>query len=322
VSRSHLGRNCLRLGDPAGARRALAACPDLPGAQVEQARLLARTGQAAAALPILKPLREGQSLDVRTEMVAVQVFRELGRPVEAARAAERADRAVSRYRIANPLEILEPIRARYGLNAALSRGAQLDRANDTVAASQVFEQVSESTPLECLEMVLQTGARMDVQNHHPEEALKKYAALSRRMDVHPDVRLVWGRALAEAGESDLALEQWRRAVAAQPTSLLHEALSQALAARGDAEAARKERAAARLQQAIDQYRSNQLPLALRELDALSRERPDNARLFFYRGLVYSAMGWSTSAEDDFRRSLELDPFNGKARDHLPVSGAK
>jgi tetratricopeptide (TPR) repeat protein len=319
---SHIGRNCLRQGDVPGGRGGLTACPDLPAAQVELARLLARTGRAAEALPILTPLRRGSSLDVRTEMVAVQVFRELGRSKEAAEAAERADRAMGHFRIANPLDVLEPIRARYGLNAILARGAQFDRANDTVAAARIFDEVYEATPVEFLEMMIQTGARMDLQNHHAEAALAKYDALSQRMDLHPDVRQVWGSALAEAGQMDKALKQWRRALAAQPTAMLHRLLGDALAAQGDADAARREHLAARLQQAVDHYRSNQLAPAVAELDSLSRESPDNPRLFLYRGLVYSAMGRAASAEEDFRKCLEIDPFNGKARDHLRDAGGK
>lgn len=317
VCRSHIGRNCLRLGDLSAAEAALAACPDLPAAQVERARLLVRTGRAEEALAILEPLRQTPSLDVRTEMVAVQVFRELGRSEEAARAAERADRAVSQSRIANPLDVLEPIRARYGLNAALSRGAEFDRVNDTLAAAAVFEEVFQNTPLEFLEMVVPTGARLDLYNHQPEAALAKYEALSQRMDVHPDVRLIWGSALLETGQGEQALEQWRRALAAQPTAMLHRTLAEALQARGDAEAARREQSAARLQQAVDRYRSNQLAVALRELNDLSRELPGNARVFLYRGLVRLSLGEAASADEDFRRCIEIDPLNGKARDHLP-----
>ncbi|MBI1348943.1 hypothetical protein GC163_21940 [bacterium] len=313
---SQIGRNCLRLGDLPGAEAAWAACPDMPGAQVERARLLARTGRSEAALSILGPLREDSALDVRTEMVAVQVFLELGRSGDAMQAAERADRAVSHYRIANPQDILEPIRSRYGLNAILGRGAELDRTNQPIATAAVFEEVFQSTPVEFLEMVLPTGARLDLQNHHPEAALAKYEILSQRMDIHPEVRLVWGGALEEAGQLDLALEQWQRASAAQPTAMLHQLLASGLGAQGDEDAARQEQFAARLQQAVDLYRTNQLAVALSQLNELSRELPEESRVFFYRGLVHSALGQRSAADADFQQCLKIDPLNGKARERL------
>lgn len=313
---SHIGRNSLRLDDIPRAEAAFARSLDLPAAQVERARMRVRTGLPQEALSILTRLRAKHDLDVRTEMIAVQTFRDLQRPQDAADAAERAERAQDRYRVANPLELLEPIRARYGLNAELSLGERLGRAGLHSQAAAVFDRALSEASWDFLELIIPTGAQLDMINQRPEAALAKLDRLSTRMDVLPEARLIWGNILAETSHPDRAMEQWSRAVAAQPSAQLHLALANGLLARGDEAGAGREQSAARLQQAIDKYHANELDVALSELNALRSEMPENPRFFYYLGIVSSALGQKEPAIKAFARCLSLDPLHGRAKVRL------
>jgi len=310
---SRIARNCLRLDDVPNAEAAIAKAPALLAARVERARLLVRTGRARDALPILNGLREDNELEVRTEMIAVQAFRELGRPRDAATAAERAERAVDRFRVADHGAQLQPIRARYGLAAVMSRAEQLDRAGRPAEAAAQFDRALANASWDVLEPWIATAARLDMMALRYEAALEKLDRLATRMDVSPPARLIWGAVLAETDQLDRAIEQWRQASAAQPTAQLHRALAQGLLARGNSDEARRERSTARLQQAIDYYHANDLANALSELEATRSELPDEPRMWYYLGVVFAAMDQPVRAHNAFSRCLTLDPLYGRAR---------
>lgn len=308
---SRIGRNCLRLDDVRGAEAAFSKALTLPAARAEHARLLVRTGRAAEAAPILNELREEHELDVRTEMIAVQADRELNRPRTAA--AERAERALDRIRLQDYWAELQPIRARYGLAAAMGQAQQLDRANRHAESAALFDRAAAEASWDYVEHLIPTGARLDMMAHRTKEGLEKLDQLATRMDIPPATKLIWGSLLAETNQLQRAIEVWSQANASQPTADSHRALAEGLNARGDLEGERRERAAARLQLAIDSYRANELGTALSELEAITNEQSQEPRAWYYLGVVWSAMDRPDRAHAAFSRCLSLDPLHGRAR---------
>ncbi|MBI1902716.1 MAG: tetratricopeptide repeat protein [Planctomycetia bacterium] len=98
-----IGRNYLRLEDPARAEQAFREAGDLPGAQLELAKLEIRSGRLEAALARLKPLQEKQPRDTEPHLLRARAEELSGNAAAAEKFYDLADHAPDRIR--TPLDL-------------------------------------------------------------------------------------------------------------------------------------------------------------------------------------------------------------------------
>lgn len=84
------------------------------------------------------------------------------------------------------------------------------------------------------------------------------------------------------------------------------------------EATAAQRAQIRTDLAAGYYERGQMGVALEELDAAQKLDPNNPRVYNIYGLVYTVMGETQKAEDNFRRAVALAPNDSDIRHNWGV----
>ncbi|SVD30657.1 uncharacterized protein METZ01_LOCUS383511, partial [marine metagenome] len=70
---------------------------------------------------------------------------------------------------------------------------------------------------------------------------------------------------------------------------------------------------------LNLFKSNQIQQALDFIDTLSKDYPDNSRLFNIRGACYAGLGQLDSAVQNYEKALSINPDYAKA--HYNLGGA-
>jgi tetratricopeptide (TPR) repeat protein len=258
-------------------------------------------------------LRAEDALDIRTEMLAVQLFDALDRPLEADRAAARADRAADGYRLASHWEELHPIRVRYGALARLGRVEQLVQGQQAPAAAAEFQHLIETLELDTMEPMLVTGAKVALMSSEFDQARTYLDLFATRMDDTPLVRHLRGQLEGAAGNLEPAAAQLAAAAATQPSAESYQILTQLLEQLGRHDEAYEANSAALSERAIEAYAGNNLDAALQDFDQAIRRQTVAPRTWYYLGLTLEAKGELPLARQALNDCLKADPQHGPAK---------
>ncbi|MEK6261566.1 MAG: tetratricopeptide repeat protein [Planctomycetota bacterium] len=313
----HIGLNHLRREDAPQAEQAFLRAGDRHAPAVHaRARLLIRSDRNDEALVQIEALRRELTLDIQTEMLAVQAMRALKNPVELARAAERADRSQERLRLSDHWEYLHPIRSRYGLMAQYSRARALTEQGKFPEAAQVFQSMLNSDAPEYSEGMFEQGVRLCLRARQSDDALDVLSRFQKRMLLTPSALHLWGDALGSVGRLDEAIKTWEYANRLLPDGQSYRSLSAAHARVGNPSQAERDLDLAALFQGIGAYRDNELEAALTELERAQRALKDDARPSFYLGETHFALSQYDKARAAYQRCIDLDPDHGRALERL------
>lgn len=314
----HIGVNHLRMDDAQQAEQAFGRAGDFPAAVHARAKLLARSGKAAEAVALIESLRREVPMDIHTEMLAVQVFRELNQPVEIAKAAERAERSQQKLRLSDHWEYLHPIRARYGMMAQYARAQGLVQQEQVPASAEAYQLLLKDTDPEFTDGMFEQAVGLQLMAGRADVATQMLERFGKRLSLSPVAIHLQADALLQSGKVDQAIPLWESANRFRPDPQSYHALSVAHEKKGEKQQAERDKAMAALFRGIDAYRHDHLPEALRDLGAASKVLTDDARPWFYAGEVNYAMSRLSEARKAYARCVELDPDHGRALERLEL----
>lgn len=313
----HIGVCRLRRDDPQQAERAFLRADDRYAPAVHaRAKLLIRSGNTAQALELIDLLRIHVPLDIQTEMLAVQAWRERGDPAEMSRAAERAERSRLQLQLADHWEFLYPIRSRYGLMAELVRARALTEQAQLSEAARLYATLLAKERPDDTEEMLERAAHLHLRAGQGNEAIEILSQLQKRMSLPPSAMHLLGDSLKAAGPIDDAVAMWESANRLRPDSRSYRLLSAAHRQMNNDSQAERDLGLAALASGMEAYRANQLQVALKELQHARQILTDDAQPLFYLGETCRALGQLDSARDAFENCIKLDPDHGRALERL------
>lgn len=313
----HIGLNHLRRDDVPQAEQAFVQAGDRYAPAVYAlARLHVRSGNNPAALVLIEKLRRDVPLDIATEMLAAQVFRELKNPVAAVRAAERAERSQRQLKLSDHLDYLQPIRSRYGLMARYESVQPLMKHGRMQQAAQAFRSALNGDAPEFTEGMFERGAHLSLMAGQPEAAFELLTRLQQRSSLSPPARHLFGDVLASMGRVEEAVQAWESANRLLPDPLSYRSLADARSQAGQAVSAERDLASSALFKGIESYRANELETAIRELEQARQVLKDDPRPSYYLGETWLGLSQLENARAAWRHCVELDPDHGRALERL------
>jgi tetratricopeptide (TPR) repeat protein len=313
----HIGICRLRRDDPQQAERAFLRAEDRYAPAVHaRAKLLIRAGNSSEALELIDVLRIHVPLDIQTEMLAVQAWRELGDAAELSRAAERAERSQLQLQLTDHWEFLYPIRSQYGLMAELAHGRALAEQGQLSEAARLHATLLAKERPDDTEEMLERAAHLHLRAGQVNEAIEILLRLQKRMSLPPSAMHLLGDLLNSTQRIEDAIAMWESANRLRPDSRSYRLLSAAHRQMKDESQAERNLGHAALASGMDAYRANQLPVALEELQNARQILTDDARPLFYLGETYRALGENDKARAAFEECLKLDPDHGRALERL------
>lgn len=311
----HIGLGHLRRDNTVEAEQALIRARDYPPAVHTRARLMIRSGRAKEAQALIEILRKELKLDVQTEMLAVQVSRELGNSTELHKAEERAERSQQKLRLSDHWEYLHPIRARYGLMAEYSRAQELAGQGKLGPAVQVFQSMLQNEDPDQTDGFFEQGAYMLLLAGKSDEALNLLTRSSDRMGLSPAAMHLMGDARLAQNRPDEAVKAWETANRLRPDNHSLRSLS-AIHARSGLGSPPQEQALAMVVEGISAYRANDLEAAKKNLEQAARVLTDDSQCWYYLGETHLALSQLDQARSAWRRCVEIDQDHGRALERL------
>ena len=315
-----LGRIGLQLEQPEDAARAFEQVGDdhLPSVY-ERAKLMVRGGRSAAAETLLNLLAERLPDDVRVWQLRAQAAANLGRTEEAAAARDAVERARVGLEFDDMEQLFQPIRDGVGLSRAVAQANRAQQAgNMAEAADLLTEAVRPQTRWQNRYLLLlQDAAEFQVRAGNMAIAGE---LITRQFE---EEGLPTARAWALRGEVEFArkhyeqaFRDWSRAELLQPAAIDQIKMATASEHLGDIPSTKRHLALAGQFAGINYFRGNDLANAkttLRQAATIESHLPE---IWFYLGESERLTGNIAQAEAAYRRCLQLDPAQGRARDGL------
>ena len=321
--RYHEGLLRLRADAAAGAEAVFQqAGPDHAPAILARARLRIRAGSPGEAVPLIEGLRSRLDPDVRVEMVAERMYRELNRPVDARAAIEKSERSREYVRVWDHFVYLEPIRTRHGVLARQETGRMDARPDSADASLATMERTLNLESPDFTERMYEPLADMALSRGRLPLARTMLAKVADRMSLPPSARHLEAAITASSGDEDRAIALWHAANAVRPNRFSHRALSTLMRQRGRLADAERHAALSALLEGIAAYRANELPSARGFLERSRSVLKDDPRPEFYLGEIELALGNVAKAEAAYQRCLDIDPNHGRAIDRMNASERK
>jgi tetratricopeptide (TPR) repeat protein len=318
-------------------REALAADPRFLPASLRLAALLQRRGKPAEAIALIK---EAESAGAPTEALAVA----WGQALIGAKDFAQAEAVLRKAVTASP----QMVAARTALASALEAGGKPDDAEkelvravtDLPTGVGLRERLAEQyarhgkkeealATLDAERAAGRTSLALQVQMGKLALDLGKLPRAAKELEeviaqdpATPEALFTLARTRQAAGESSLALQEFKKALAFEASPELHLAYGKALAASGrDDEALGQLESAgdvapARLERARIRLKRNEVAEALKEVEVATRLAPNDGRGFFLQGLCLDLMGRADEAASAWRKALGVTPNLAEAHYRL------
>lgn len=313
-----IGRNFLRLEQPAEAEQALQAAGGLPAAQWELARLYWLQDDLAAAEEALAGALDAHPRSPQTNWLQARILAGRGKVNEAAVFADLADLAKSSMQ--TPFDVqhdrMEELRRSYGLER------EKDQLQHKIA------EVDEERAAELLEAALERRwwseaavqlASLRLRQGESTRAEQLIEQVLRSDGPSPMALELLARAYSDSGRVEQARQQLERAAWMGPTGYLqqvHQGLSELYSRLGDEGLAQWHKGLAMFAEGFQAYWNDNLFMAKELFNKSVQTVPDYPPAWFYLGESYRRSGELEIAAQAYQNCLTLHPQHGRARDAL------
>lgn len=318
----HIGRNHLRHERADDALRAFeeAGSDHLPSL-FHRAKIMVRSGEAAAAEPLLKRLAEMAPNDLHVWQLRANAAGALGLEDVAAEARDAVERAVMALVLDDTPQSLSAIRQRFGMAREIAFANELQRAGDLRgAAGRLSLLAADDTGWQRRYLaLLQDAAELQGRAGNASAARE---LLQRQLHEYafPTARCwdLLGNVEFHEQHFDEAWQSWSRSARMLPTSGVHMKLARLAQKRGDASESRRNLALAGQFAGIRFYREGKLEEARRTLREAVAVDSDLPNAWYYLGEAERLLASPLAAKSAFQRSLSLNPVHGRAAFRLTM----
>ena len=285
----------------------------------QRAKLMVRSGRSAAAAPLLSLLTEHLADDVRVWQLRARAAADLGQAEEVARARDAVERARAVLEFDDMDQLFRPIREGLGLSQVVVQSDRARKAGYTAqAANLLTEAVRPETHWQNRYfLLLQDAAELQLRAGNISLVGE---LINRQIE---DEGLITARARALQGEVEFdrknyeqAFRDWNRAELFQPAAIDQIKMATASEHLGDIPSTKRHLALAAQFAGINYFRENDLANAkttLRQAASIESNLPE---IWLYLGESERLTGNIGQAEAAYRRCLELNPAQGRAREGL------
>jgi tetratricopeptide (TPR) repeat protein len=312
-----IGRNYLRLEEPKVAEQAFREAGDLPGAQLELAKLEIRSGRPEAAVARLQPLQQRQPRDTEPHLHRARAEELLGNAAAAAKYYDLADHAPDRIR--TPLdresERWYETRQTIGIDLRwLDANELLRREDPALAIAKTRDLLDVKWNARAAEALTIKA----IQDQRLEEAEELVYELAQQEGNTLAVLELQGDVSVARGRPEQARDCWERAI--RVGGVDPQDIYKKLAAFYDWN---KDPKRSRQYVALDHYVTGtqalwraDLPAAIKELEAAVAVDPDLADAWYYLGEARRLSGDPSLAYPAYGRCLAAAPDHARARTAL------
>lgn len=316
-----IGRNYLRLENPAQAAAAFRKAGTLPGAQYELARLLHRQGKDREAAEVLDAILSTHPRAIEPNLLRHRVSRKLGDAAAAERFRDQAEQATGK--LPTPFQAqwqrLNAVRDRLGWMTRYRQAAELVQAGQRDAAAEVYRELLkvrwERTALDQLSFT-------ELSRGNDREAIRLLEEIVAREGPSVEMLAALGDAHASKGRLDEAMALWKKGVVLrdrEPLGDLLRYLLDAAKSQKDNAAAQHWEARAREEVGIASFRQRHFKEARQQLEAAVRLDPELTSAWFYLGETRREANELAAAREAYQQCLKLRPFHGRALRGLELS---
>lgn len=281
-----------------------------------RARILIRNGRTHDALELIETLRRKLALDIQTEMLAHQAYRQLQDAFRMAQSAERAERSFPKLRLADHWEYLHPIRTRYGLMAKHRVSQDLMEQGKSHHAAADFQKMLDEEPPDFTDGMFEQGVRLSLVTGRVDIAEQILRRFQKRMALSPPALHLWGDVMATVGNLEEATQVWEKANQLLPDEESFRSLAAVYSEAGDTAQVEQNKGFAALHTGIVAYRQNQLDVAMTQLGQAKKVLPQECQIEYYFGEINFAKGELERAREAFHACLKINPDYERARERL------